>query len=450
MVQEIGVDGFRLDAAKHVQPWVLNYLDRAVYRASARNHFDGGRRDVFMFSEVFDSSRGFQNTFIRKDIDPDDPGRVGGNRDVLDFPLFFALGANLTGNGFQNDWRGVVNAGMDTHDDGLHNGSQGVMFVQSHDSFGPALSNVAHAYMLLHPGNAVVYYNAREFGNGRDFPKDGRGDALAGVFGDRLARLVQIRNTHGRGDYRERWLEKEILAYERRGSAMVLLSNRLDDHYSSRTLNTGFAPGTPLVELTGNAEGDDRIPKLVIVNGDGTMNVTFKPNAGGDRGYLIYGLATPQAPQGLELTDVAGVISDPDPTASTNGTTRLTDLHVIRADSFTASVRTVPVNLLGFHRDAPADGDNALNQRQRTGRSPHARLGFLRLRGFFDQAQRPVDGRGWRVPANDQHRGSKRRGPFFGNDRVSPPRRRRPCGLFRLQEGDLHRPAAAPVGARAI
>jgi alpha-amylase len=360
MVQEIGVDGFRLDAAKHVEPWVLNYLDRAVYRASRRNHLDGSRRDVFMFSEIFDGSRGFQQTFIRKDINPSDPGRVGGNRDVLDFPLFFALQANLTNNGLANDWRDVVNAGMDTRDDGFHNGSQGVMFVQSHDSFGPYLSNVAHAYMLMHPGNAVVYYNARQFGNGRDFPKDGRGDALGGVFGDRLTRLVEIRNSHGRGDYRERWLDKEILAYERRGSAMVLLSNRGDNHYSSRTLNTAFAPGTPLIELTGNAEGDDEIPKLVVVNADGTMNVKIKPNNGGDRGYLIYGLATPQAPAGLQLTNVAGVISDPDPISATNGTTRLTDLHVIRADSFTASLQTVPINLLGFHRDAPADGDNAL------------------------------------------------------------------------------------------
>lgn len=365
MVQTVGVDGFRIDAAKHMEPWVLNYFDRAVYRASTRNHLDGSRRDVFSFSEVFDGNREYLESFIRKDIDLSDPGRVGGNRDVLDFAQFFAFQSNLTGNGFQNDWRNVVSAGLDFHDDGRHNGSNGVMFVQSHDSFGPALNNVAHAYMLMHPGNAVVYFNGKEFGANRDFPKDGRGDALGGLYGDTIQRLVEIRNTHGRGNFRERWLEKEIYVYERSNSALVVLSNRMDNHYSQRTVDVDFPWGTYLVELTGNAEGDANIPKVLQVFNDcfecqSKVNITVKPNNGGDRGYLIYGLATPQAPSGLQLTNVSQVLSDPDPTAGTNGTRRLTDLHVITADSFTASLQTIEVNLLGSIRDRNADGDNAL------------------------------------------------------------------------------------------
>lgn len=365
MVQSVGVDGFRIDAAKHMEPWVLNYLDRSVYRASTRNYLNGGRRDVFSFSEVFDGSKSYLQTFIRKDINAADPGRVGGNRDVLDFPLFFAMQSNLSGNGLQNDWRNVVNASVDTQDDGLNNGSQGVMFVQSHDSFGPTLNNVAHAYTLLRPGNAVVYFNAKEFGPGRDFPKDGRGDALGGVFGEKLQRLVELRNTHGRGDYRQRLLEKEILVYERESSALVVLSNRSDNHYSQRTVNVDFPFGTYLVELTGNADGDTNIPKVIQVFDDcfqcqTKVNITVKPNNGGDRGYLVYGLATPQAPAGVQLTNVDQVLSDPDPTAATNGVTRLTDLHVIKADTFTASLQTTQVNLLGLIRDANADGDNAL------------------------------------------------------------------------------------------
>src|SRR5688500_18222439 len=34
MVEEIGVDGFRIDATKHFPSWVLNYYDQAVYRAN--------------------------------------------------------------------------------------------------------------------------------------------------------------------------------------------------------------------------------------------------------------------------------------------------------------------------------------------------------------------------------------------------------------------------------
>ncbi len=141
MVQVVGVDGFRIDAAKHIEPWVLDYFDRAVYRSSFRTLLDGSQPQVFSFSEVFDGSHDFLQQFVRKDIEPGDPGRVGGNRDVLDFPLFFAMRDNLTANGFTNDWRNIVNASQDVRDDGFaNNGSQGVAFVGSHDEPGPYLT----------------------------------------------------------------------------------------------------------------------------------------------------------------------------------------------------------------------------------------------------------------------------------------------------------------------
>lgn len=373
MVQSIGVDGFRIDAAKHIEGFTFDFLDRAVYRANPRLNLDGSTNNVFSYSEVFDGDRGFLQTFVKKNIDPNDIGRVGGNRDALDFAQYFALRDNLTGNGFANDWRDVVNAGMDVFDDGLHNGSAGVMFVQSHDEFSPHLGNVAHAYMLMMPGNAVVYMNGKEFGDNRDFPKDGRGDALGGVFGDTIASLVNVRNTHGRGNYVERFIDKELFAFERESSAITLLSNRLDGGFDSRTLqNVGFAPGTHLVELTGNAANSsidpfNDIPEVVTVNGDGSLNVRFMRNQAPNgnqhnSGYLVYGLGTPQTSGGLELLGVDSIIQGGNPGANgfENGTTRLADLHVIKGDSFTAKLQTVEVNHLGSIRDIFADGDNAL------------------------------------------------------------------------------------------
>ena len=89
-----------------------------------------------------------------------------------------------------NDWRNVVNSSMDVRDDGLHNGSAGVQFVSNHDGGGADMSNVAYAYILTQPGNAIVYYNAKQFGTGRSFPVDGRGDAL-GNYGDTITELAQ-------------------------------------------------------------------------------------------------------------------------------------------------------------------------------------------------------------------------------------------------------------------
>jgi glycosidase len=369
MVQYVGVDGFRLDAAKNMPPWVLNYLDRAVYRSSFRTLLNGSQEQVFSFGEVFDGNSGFIQQFIRKDINPNDPGTVGGNRDALDFPLYFAMDANLTSNGLQNNWNDVVNASLDRQDDGLaNNGSQGVAFVSSADSPPPYLDSVAYAYALMRPGNAIVYFNAKEFGPNRSFPRDGRGDALGGLYGNTITNLVNIRDTHPDGNYLQRDLEKETLIYERQDSLLVGLSNRLDSGYDSRTVQTSFDPGTPLIELTGNAtdptlDPDHVISPLLVVNSNGTVNMRVPRNRNDngmetDKGYVIY---APSGPQGnLTLSNVDHVIPGQTPTAATNGTARLSSIPVIRAGSFALELDTNQVNLLGSVRDHDADGDNAL------------------------------------------------------------------------------------------
>jgi hypothetical protein len=381
LVQSIGVDGFRVDAAKNMPIFVQNYLDRAVYRSSFRTLLNGQQENIFSFSEAYDGNQAFLQNFVRKDINPATPGVIGGNRDALDFPLFFAMQSNLTGNGFNNDWRNVAHASFDMNDDGKMNGSQAVHFVSSHDNGPPALDSVGYAYTLMLPGNSIVYFNGKEFGNNRSFPQDGRGDALGGVYGNAIPTLVDLRNRYGTGNYIERWLEKENFAFERQGSSVVLLSNRTDAGYDSRTIQTTFAAGTPLIELTGNA-GDPNadthndIPKLVVVNGDGTINVKFLRNSSFDanttssshftgKGYLIYGLASPQG--SLSLSNVSSVMAGQTPNAATstnlpydNGTTRLTNISVIKSNTFSATLNTNQVNLLGFYRDQPADGDNAL------------------------------------------------------------------------------------------
>jgi hypothetical protein len=368
MVQYVGADGFRIDAVKNMDPWVLNYVDRATYRSSPRTLLDGSQEPIFSFSEVFDGNAQYVSSFVRKDINPNDPSQVGGNRDVLDFPLYFAMANNLTSNGYQNDRRNVVNASVDGVDDGnANNGSQGVAFVSNQDVGPPYLDNVAYAYMLMRPGNAIVYFNAGQFGN-RSFPNPGRGDALGGQYGNTITTLVNIRDTHPGGNYIQRDLEKEILIYERDNSLLFAGSNRLDAGYDSRTVQTDFAPGTPLIELTGNAtdpnvDPDGAIPPLLVVNPDGTVNLRVPRNVNDngvetDKGYVIYGLAGPQG--ALNITNVDHVIPADNQTPATNGTARVSNVDVIKSNTFQIVMNTNAAKLLGFYPDPNANGDNAL------------------------------------------------------------------------------------------
>ncbi len=376
LVQEIGVDGLRIDAAKHFEQFVFNFIDRAVYRSNPRLLLDGSVDHVFSYSEVFDGNRDTLLSYVRKDINPADPGRIGGNRDALDFSAFFAIRSNLSAAGTPNAWVNIRDSLLDLRDDGIHNGSAGVLFVGSHDEQGPSeLNNVAHAFALLYPGNTVVYLNGKEFGDNRDFPKDGRGDALGGVYGDAIERLVEIRNTHGRGDFRERWIDNQgLYVYERESSAVVGLSNRGDGGFDQRTVNVAFAPGTRLIELTGNAANPivdpfNDIPEVVTVSSSGTIDIRVprNRNASGDfhgNGYVIYGLAAPQAAAELQILGSSGVLAGSTPAANdfANGTTRLSDIHVISADTFQTRLLTNEVRLLGLEslRDIFADGDSAL------------------------------------------------------------------------------------------
>ncbi|MEM9294782.1 MAG: hypothetical protein AAGA57_03185, partial [Planctomycetota bacterium] len=370
MVQVNNVDGFRIDAAKHAETFLYDFIDQAVYASNPRKHLDGSTNHVFSYSEVFDGSRSFLDDFIRKDINPNTPNVVGGNRDVLDFAQFFALKGNLSNNGASNNWFNVVNEGMDVFDNGIKDGSAGVLFARSHDEFGADLDNVAHAYMLMHPGNAVVYFDAKEHGDGRDFPKDGRGDALGGVFGDTIKDLVDIRNTHGRGNYQQRAITTDELAFEREGSSLVLLSNRNDVGIDTLSnVPVSFAPGTRLIELTGNHTASAAVPETIQVTDNGGQsviaNATFLRNGGQDQGYLIYGLPTPRSNAGIEIADADGQTEvlaggTPSPTGFSNGTTRLTDEIVVTGDTFNLRLQTQAFLLSDGFFDIDAFGDNAL------------------------------------------------------------------------------------------
>ncbi len=389
MVEDLGVKGFRIDAARHSPEFALDYLDQAVFRAVQSLQHDGSAKPVYMFSEVASSDQGYVQSFVRRDL----PNQyaistanttVGGNRDALDFPLFWAMKDNLTSNGLANNWHDIRGASLDSADrpsgsEVWHtDGSQGVAFVSSHDDTGPYLANVAYAYTLLRPGNAIVYLNAEQYGSTGSFPQPGKVDALGGYYGDTITKLVEIRNSHGRGDFAERWIDdafssngfSNVYIYERQNSMVVGLNSRNDGVVETRSgVQTSFTPGTVLVELTGNAADSSLdpggvIPEAVRVDANGRINVSIPGNNPAGRGYVVYGVASPVG--SLLLTGVSDTLSGPTLTPSNFGTARLSDIDVITGDSFAVHLATTPVTLptpAGESvpvRDYDADGDRAL------------------------------------------------------------------------------------------
>jgi len=393
LVQDIGVDGLRVDAARHVplgaagdpfnptQVDVPRLIDRAVAGAASRTNLDGTSRSVFQFQEVFNGDPNFLQGFVRKSAAAGDT--TAPNRDVLDFPMWFAMRSHLSADAGSNNWYSIRNASQDARDDGLaNNGSQSIGFVVNHDEGGVHLSNVAHAWILTRPGNAYVYFRGNDFdrtGNSQFFLKDGRGDALGGQYGSIITRLVEIRNAYGRGDFQERYIDgggvsgfSNVYAYERQGSMMVGLSSDTSGQgvtsFDQRTMGSAFASGTRLVELTGNAADPEvdplgQIPELVTVGSGGqvTLRIPRNQNINGlshGRGYVMYGLPRPTGTLGI--SGVSGTIAGETPTPATNSRARLSAIDVVTADQFTLSLATQKVVLSdGFH-DSFADGASAV------------------------------------------------------------------------------------------
>jgi hypothetical protein len=425
MIQRMGVDGFRIDAAINMPTWVLDYYDAAVYDESNRKLLNGAQEQIYGFSEVYDGNQSNVQNYVGLNDNNFGAGNtVESNHDVLDFPLYFAMSANLNafnggfGQSGGNNWNNVVHASMDYHDNGLIDGSEGVKFVNDQDGGIPApgLVQVAYAYTLMLPGQAVVYYNGQNFNNessktatsgnfpegGASDPKDAGMGALGGNYATNvqdsqysntpLPQLVDLRNRYGRGNYHQDWLEQNLYAFERQDSCLVLLSNTTDAGYDSRSFNVHFAPGTWLEEMTGNAQNsysdpNGDIPKFVQVqdngSGQGVVNVRFLRNktyalGGGSTyatndGFLIYALPTPTG--SLTTGGTSGVIASQtnntvtvpgnfEPAANyANGTQRNAAINVVTGSSFTLTLNTNEANLqvspTQVYHDVNADGDNA-------------------------------------------------------------------------------------------
>lgn len=179
-IRDFGVDGFRIDTMKHVNDefWQRFLPDVLDY---AHSH---GKRDFFMFGEVFDTSRPFTSHFTTHDR----------SQAVLDFPFQAAAQAFAAGSGKTDALRDFF-AGDDWYTDADSNVYQLPTFLGNHDmgrigkfvrdanpgatdSEVLARDRLAHSLMYLSRGNPVIYYGDEQgfVGDGGD--QDARQDMM--------------------------------------------------------------------------------------------------------------------------------------------------------------------------------------------------------------------------------------------------------------------------------
>ncbi|MBX3357607.1 MAG: hypothetical protein KF745_04185 [Phycisphaeraceae bacterium] len=364
MLDDLKVDGFRLDAAKHIPPWFwTNYWDNAPYKR--RLTPGGSRATAFSFVESVESNSFTYSNYIRKD--------GFGNRDALDLNGAGAL-RDIHGAGGFGSWQNVLSAFIDLTDDGFQNGSIGITHVYSHDNGStagsppplPGPSSYAlpeHALILTRPGISIVYHNGREFTSipSRGFwPKEGNPTALGSD--PNLVRLVQVSNGYARGEYNPlnstdpvNSSLADVLVFERRtplggggyaGNLLVAVNDRADAGVQQRSVQTSFPPGTRLHELTG-AWNDPvvnpaaQIPELLVTDANRRVLITVPNNtstAGAHyRGYVAYG---PSAPAGTLTIQGATAVIPPDSASVPSYSRRLTPVDVVTGPSFSILLST--------------------------------------------------------------------------------------------------------------
>lgn len=382
MLEVYKVDGFRLDAAKHVPPsfWDAQW-DNAVYQRRTRP--DGSKATAFSFVESVTGNFDTFSNFTRKD--------GFGNRDALDLNGAGAVRNIISASGF-GDWSSVLGAHIDLTDDGFQNGSLGLNHAYSHDngtagdgSSAPPLASLrslapfASAYTLLRPGPPIIYHNARGIARSSGFfPREGYPYALGldqQGFGldSAMTKLVQARNMVGRGEFHVlngtdpvNQSIAEVLVFERRTNGVANVLVAVNDSWAQgntqRSVQTTFPAGTRLQELSGTAgdpvaDPNNQIAAFLTVDATGRVLVPVPHNANANgvehgRGHTIY---APVLPSGtVSWSNVVGTIN-PDAASVPAHRRRLATMQVVRGESLVLQLDTQQTDPLD-----PAVDDNAM------------------------------------------------------------------------------------------
>ena len=276
LTTKLNLDGYRVDAAKHMYTPFLN------------KWFDNVKGSRFAVSEVWFNSVSLLNDYA---------SATGGRTSLFDVPLHYLFKAMSDGNGAW-DMRGLQFAGFTEA-----NGPLSVSFVDNHDTDNPGglYSPVSNLKML-----AYAYILTREKGYPCVFYKDYYTYGL----GAQIKTLNLIRQAHAYGSGYEYTSQDDadVYAYSRAGDAshtglLVLLDD--GGNNATKGLTTPFKNAT-LTDLTGNNPGTVTtdangygvfavksrsyavwVPKAAAASTSVTFNINYSNTVSGQDLYLV-------------------------------------------------------------------------------------------------------------------------------------------------------------------
>jgi len=234
-ISDLGADGYRWDAAKHIPQWF--WRDEANRWANDLN--------MFRVGEVFDGNTDFLMNYVNQWS-----GGEWRGQNVFDYPLFYALKGNFK---YGGDLRNV----RDTIENGNcvlgRNSTRACTFVENHDTGYPSNKKLAYAFILTAPGYPFVYDNHADY-DGISFDQ--------GYLGN----LVWIKNNLAGGALYFRHADQNNLIYERNNN--LLMGINQSSSWTEQWVYTTWR-NQSLNDYSGS--------KIAWVNGDGWVKVTIPP-----------------------------------------------------------------------------------------------------------------------------------------------------------------------------
>lgn len=245
---QTGVDGYRLDAAKHMDPW---FTEGLLYQVQEGNY--KSRKDRYVVSEYYDGNPNTLGWYV---------GQTKRRTAVFDFGLRYNIKDVVHGNGY-TDIRKVLHH--------LTDYEMSSPFINNHDTFqrgnGSDIywrGNMAHCFILTMPGYPCLYY--LDLYDSRQWIRPF------------LRTLMWVHTFQAHGDFITRYADGDLLVNERSGNLITGINDNGND-WRTTWVPTNFGPNAWLHDFSGI--GPDK-----WTNAQGWVEISVPPN-----GYVNYGRA---------------------------------------------------------------------------------------------------------------------------------------------------------------